>query len=123
MNGNCFQVATHIILNSTTGCDDQTRASVEEAIKAIGQCEVVLAHGTVTRAKDGHKHQHAWVEEDGENSLRLVFDFSNGINVVLPAAVYYAFGKVENVKRYTLLETVSKLIEHEHYGPWEEEKK
>ena len=100
MTGDCYIVAAHLVVEDFTG-------------------ELVLVHGWPTlQCPPFERYGHAWVETpDG-----LVIDRSNGRVVTMPAAVYYALGCIEQEEcaRYTREETLARLLEHEHYGPWEE---
>lgn len=64
---------------------------------------------------EGVYHGHAWVELGP-----LVIDRSNGADFAGPAVLYYALGNLKNVRRYRQDEVRRLLLEHQHYGPWEE---
>ena len=76
-----------------------------------------LVHGEVTGqgSLEGVKYGHAWVE-DGNT----VIDTSNGRNIRMPKAAYYALGQIgDNVHVYTPQEFRRKVMKHEHWGPWD----
>jgi hypothetical protein len=75
-----------------------------------------LVHGIVTGQGPiaGIKYGHAWVEEGD-----LVIEVSNGRNLRLPKAVYYALGQIEKTIRYSATEAVKKMLSSHHFGPWD----
>lgn len=78
-----------------------------------------LVHGEVTGQGSlaGVNYGHAWVE-DGDT----VIDKSNGKNIRMPKAVYYALGGIDrndNLHKYTPEEFRRKVSRHEHWGPWD----
>ena len=82
-------------------------------------CGLILVHGEVAGQGplEGMTFGHAWVLEGS-----VVVDNSNGRNLTLPMQVYYAVGGIDrigNTHTYTWKETREKLIEFEHYGPWD----
>lgn len=77
--------------------------------------DLVLVHALVTRRTDGVKHGHCFLIRGD-----TVLDFSNGGSLVLPKIVYYALGDIgEEVYEYTPREFREKILEHEHWGPWD----
>jgi hypothetical protein len=78
-----------------------------------------LVHGEVRGQGplDGVQYGHAWVE-DGNT----VIDVSNGRDIKMPKALYYAIGGIDqigNMKRYTAEEFRKKVMKTENWGPWE----
>ena len=78
-----------------------------------------LVHGEVTGqgSLEGVKYGHAWVE-DGNT----VIDVSNGRNTRMPKALYYAIGQIDrndNTHAYKPKEFRKKVMQHEHWGPWD----
>jgi len=78
-----------------------------------------LVHGEVTGQGplEGVKYGHAWVE-DGNT----VIDVSNGKNVKIPKEVYYNLGQIKknnNMHVYKPEEFRRKVMQHEHWGPWD----
>ena len=60
---------------------------------------------------------HAWVLEGN-----TVIDQSNGGDLRMPKAVYYATGKIDeigNVHEYTIEKARKRMVETEVYGPWD----
>lgn len=83
--------------------------------------DFILVHGQVTGqgAIDGVKFGHAWLEDsDG-----MVYDYSNGREIILPKQIYYLIGKIEDKKpllyKYTAEEARNKMAKSMHYGPWD----
>ena len=99
--GDCYEAAGKYIMDKMLSGDEQLK----------------LVHGEVTGQGplEGVKYGHAWVE-DGNN----VIDVSNGRNIRLPKAVYYAIGQIgDNVHRYTPKEFREKVTKYKHWGPWD----
>ncbi|MEO2157784.1 MAG: hypothetical protein ABGX31_00440, partial [bacterium] len=66
---------------------------------------------------EGISFGHAWVEKGGN-----VIDKSNGRDMQLPAVVYYAVGQIDyldNVVKYPWSEARKKILDYEHWGPWD----
>ena len=76
--------------------------------------DAVLVHGIVINTKSWEPMGHCWIE-DGD----MVIDRSNGNEVICPAVLYYAIGNIGEVKKYSRKEYARKLMEFEHWGPWE----
>jgi hypothetical protein len=102
--GDCYEAAAkYIIENSILGNKNNLK----------------LVHGEVAGqgSLDGVNFGHAWVLDGNK-----VIDKSNGGNLVLPKPVYYALGKIDlinNFHVYTPEQTRKKLLDYEHYGPWD----
>lgn len=67
----------------------------------------------------GKTFGHAWVLDPAVN---VVFDYSNGRQVVMPKDVYYKLGHVaelDNIYEYTWEEAMIQMLRTQHYGPWE----
>jgi hypothetical protein len=84
-----------------------------------------LVHGLATLAAGplaGRKYNHCWLElSDPEMPFTVVFDVSNGQETVIPAAVYYAWGRINDseTRSYTGSMVVENLVSSGHYGPWD----
>ena len=81
--------------------------------------DMLLVHGEVMGQGhlEGIPFGHAWVEVNG-----TVIDKSNGRNLELPAQFYYAIGRINeigNVIKYPWSEARGKIMEYEHWGPWD----
>ena len=74
-----------------------------------------LCHGVIVG--HGPDHVHAWCEAGG-----MVYDFSQGKNLMIPREVYYQMGGIDpsRIKRYNRSEVLNMTIEHQHWGPWED---
>ena len=106
-------------LSAARGDCYEAAAKLMTDICMFGSCDLVLVHGEVMGQGplDGITYGHAWVL-DGN----MVVDRSNGGNVILPQPVYYSVGKIDeinNTHTYTWSEARKKLVEFEHYGPWD----
>ncbi|HCA02660.1 MULTISPECIES: hypothetical protein [Halomonadaceae] len=112
--GDCFQVAGQLIVR----CRDIHAQSTK------GVTDKVLAHGVVTGQGpvSGIRFSHAWIE-GVKNGISVVIDLSNGQRFVGPRALYYAIGQIEpkEVCRYSKEVARAKMLQTEHYGPWEGE--
>lgn len=78
-----------------------------------------LVHGEVSHGKiDGLRFSHAWVEFE-EHGLVWCRDCSNGHDVTLPQALYYAAGRIiaapQKLARYSYAQACEKMLEHGHY--------
>ena len=98
-------------------------------------CNYILVHGEVTGqgSIEGVKYGHCWIE-DGD----MVIDKSNGRNITMPRQVYYMLGGIgvpdmskwgkepdamdtssANLHKYKWEEVQQKILEFEHWGPWD----
>jgi hypothetical protein len=78
-----------------------------------------IVHGEVRgqASLEGVQYGHCWIE-DGST----VLDFSNGRTVRIPKAVYYEIGgidQIDNAHTYTPEQFRRKLLDNEHWGPWD----
>ena len=85
----------------------------------FGDGSMRLVHGEVSGQGplEGVNYGHAWVE-DGNT----VIDVSNGRNLRMPKALYYALGNIEqndNLHKYTPSQFRRKVTQYEHWGPWD----
>ena len=82
-----------------------------------GEGSLRLVHGEVSGQGplEGVRYGHAWIEDGG-----TVVDVSNGRNIKMPKAAYYALGDIgDNVVRYNVEKFRRKLLQTEHWGPWD----
>jgi len=83
-----------------------------------GNKNLLLVHGEVTGqgAIEGIKYGHAWIE-DGQ----MVIDKSQGRSIKLPKHVYYVLGNIDESKviKYNYNQMTKKILETEHWGPWD----
>ena len=66
---------------------------------------------------EGVTYGHAWVL-NGDT----VIDVSNGGKLQLPKSAYYAIGQIDNIGNsieYTWKEARKKIVNYEHWGPWD----
>lgn len=103
IGGNCFKIAAENIINGHLP---------SEHTKLVH----AIVHGT-DRAKGSRIH-HAW-NEIGD----VVFDKSNGRNIMMRKEQYYKLGKIKQepgkYASYDLKELSKKLFKHQHWGPWD----
>jgi transglutaminase-like putative cysteine protease len=109
--GDCFESAVNLMMT-------MRRVDPESSY--------TLVHGYPTGQGPiaGIKHAHAWVEvQDPDGGPVWVLDESNGRSVHMPAAVYYYVGQIDpdECRRYSFESMATTLLEHETYGPWENE--
>jgi len=113
--GDCFQAAANLLFD-----------------KFVDNPDARICHGVPLGRGgiEGIRFDHAWVEVDElQGTLpngreiwdRTVYDYSNGNEVVMPAALYYHYGNIESedVRRFTAKEALEKMKETGFYGPWE----
>ena len=90
---------------------------MDECLFSGKGCALLLVHAEVTGQGQIQdlKHGHAFVL-DGDT----VIDKSNGRDVQMPKAAYYALGQIgDNLHEYTYEEFRRKILEYEHWGPWD----
>jgi len=102
--GDCYEAAGKYMMDKCVFGDD---------------CNLVLVHGEVAGqgALEGVTFGHAWVLDGG-----TAIDRSNGGNLQLPQAIYYAVGQIDrigNTHEYTWEQARKMIIEYEHWGPWD----
>lgn len=112
MTGDCYEAAMRYLLDHVLGIGVESPDH-----------DLRLVHGEVAGQGPmlGVTFGHAWIE-DGD----IVIDQSNGRNIRLPRAVYYAVGRIgelNNIHVYTPEEARDKCLEHGVYGPWDLEGK
>ena len=105
--GDCYEANGKFFMNETTPFLGGSSKNMR------------LVHGEVTGQGSlaGVNYGHAWVE-DGNT----VIDKSNGKDLRIPKAVYYALGGIDhndNLHKYTPEEFRRKVSKHEHWGPWD----
>jgi predicted ABC-type ATPase len=107
--GDCYQAAGNFVINQRMMPDN---------IKFVGEPYIVHAQVTGQGSIDGLKYGHAWVEDD-----QLIYDYSNGRELVIPKEFYYALGKIKTIKpryfKYTFEQARKKMLDSGHYGPWD----
>lgn len=98
--GDCYEAAGRYVINN------------------MGK-RLKLVHGEVAGQGDlsDITFGHAWVL-DGNN----VLDVSNGRNLKIPKALYYALGQVDRIGNYFVYsdqEVLEKTLETGTWGPWD----
>ena len=104
ITGDCYEAAANYMANNCLINPD---------------CGLILVHGEVAGQGplEGMTYGHAWVLKGS-----VVVDKSNGRNLALPKQIYYAIGGIDqigNVHTYTWIDARKKILEFEHYGPWD----
>ena len=100
--GDCFSVAFKIIQRNAYKLTEDRE-------------NLRLAHAVV-EAKTVGKHWHAFVINKSTNE---VIDKSNGHDVTLPAALYFAMGNISTFTEYTWDQVIQHALDTKHYGPWD----
>lgn len=114
-DGDCFQAAVNLFFDKFA---DNPSARICHGVP-LGRGEI-----------EGIRFDHAWVEVDESQGTlpdgteiwdTVVYDYSNGNEVVIPAALYYHIGKIrpQDVKRFTAKEALEKMDKLRFYGPWD----
>ena len=102
--GDCYEAAGKYMMDKCMFGDD---------------CSLILVHGEVAGqgVLEGVTFGHAWVLDGG-----TAIDRSNGGNLQLPQAIYYAVGQIDqigNTHEYTWEQARKMITDSEHWGPWE----
>ena len=105
--------------NSGGDCYEAAGKYMMDECAFANDCNLSLVHGEVAGQGEleGVTYGHAWVLDGG-----TVIDRSNGRNLQLPQAIYYALGQIDqigNTVQYSWPDAREKIVEHEHWGPWE----
>lgn len=107
--GNCYQWAAETLLLS----DGKWRDMLPKAAT-----DIRLVHGWPTLTRPPYeKYGHAWLEF--RHGILLVMDGQLGS--LWPMSMYYYADKIKAVdcRKYTSQEAAQKILEFQHYGPWE----
>jgi hypothetical protein len=79
--------------------------------------EAILVHGTVSGQGPlkGMRIKHAWCELGD-----VVFDYSNGKQIVMRKEQYYRIGKIRKsqIKKYSKKQATKNMLRTGNYGPW-----
>jgi hypothetical protein len=112
------RVASRYVVARVGDCYDANGSFfMNNSIFPGGNSKMRLVHGEVTGQgkMEGVKFGHCWVE-DGNT----VIDVSNGRDLRMPKAAYYALGRIgDNMHEYTHAEFIRKLNRFKHWGPWD----
>lgn len=103
--GNCYQNAANLLLERT-------------------DCTLVHGYPRLT-SDDEHRGKlfgHAWLECEIDG-IPWVIDGVHGFEKPIFKSLYYHIGQIEEslCTRYTFAEACKLMLQHEHYGPWQEE--
>lgn len=105
VGGDCYEAAGRRMLDEA-GRDPRMR--LVHAVCLIG-----------AGPQEGVPFGHAWIERDYGGGLVLCHDVSNGRDLQIVQALYYAAGRPCQIHRYTLREARAMVVRHGHWGPWE----
>lgn len=109
--GDCFEAAARLLVFPS------------DAGRELAAQGGELVHGIVRGSGplEGIRFTHAWVEVPDSSGVVMVYDYANGQEAVIPAALYYLLGGIDPAEtvRYSAGEARRRLIEYKHYGPWE----
>ena len=110
-----------MILESLGDCYESAVRFVMRRCMTSEVCPYNIVHAEVSGQGDieGVRFGHAYVIDTRKN---IVIDNSNGRRIRMPRAAYEALGQIREINNfveYTWNDARNKLIEHEHYGPWE----
>jgi|TARA_R110000824_G_scaffold181438_3_gene362204 hypothetical protein len=106
MLGDCYEAAIKFIMSKCMFGPDCPFSIVHAEVSGQGPLE-------------GVSFGHAYVVDKRNN---IVIDTSNGRNVMLGRAAYESMGKIDkigNYHEYAWHEARKKIIDYEHYGPWD----
>ena len=82
--------------------------------------KVVHALATGRGPIEGIVYSHAFnLVENGEFGIDWVIDKSNDIDIKVPAAAYFAIGRIKRSKIYTKRQAMRLALETGNYGPWD----
>jgi len=91
---------------------------MDNALFPMKNDNLILVHGEVTGLGPiaGIKYGHAWIE-DGDT----VIDTAGGKDIRMSKILYYALGNIDESKvfKYKPEEFRKKVLEYEHWGPWD----
>jgi len=107
-----------LIFENRPGGGDCYQANGREFLNNSSKYDFIV-HGEVAGqgALSDITFGHAWLLKGN-----TVYDFSNGREIKVPKQLYYALGnidKINNMFKYTFKEFQEKLLEFEHWGPWD----
>ena len=110
--GDCYEAAANYILSIGNSMYGGTP-------DAASNLRVVHAEVAGQGPLEGTTFGHGFVVDVAAD---MVIDKSNGRDLQLPRMLYYAIGGIEeigNYHEYTYDETVAKMFQTGHYGPWD----
>jgi hypothetical protein len=103
--GDCFEVANRAMIHMTEEQEVYGMKCIHAYVYGQGELK-------------GRRFPHAW-NEQGD----VVFDNSNGNNIVMRKEQYYALGGVVQESgayvTYDKDDCLIKMLKHSHYGPWD----
>ena len=99
---------------------DCFQAAVNYMVQQGPNSGLTLVHAEVMGQGDidGKQFAHAFCVDSND----IVIDKSNGRDIRLPKAIYYAIGRIydiDNYHEYDYLEMSKMCVRYKHYGPWD----
>jgi hypothetical protein len=115
LNDMVFQILTGRKMEAAKRGDCYQAAGKYMMDHGIGG-NLVLVHGEVLGQGplEGVRFGHAWIEKGSD-----VLDVSNGKMLTIPKGLYYAIGDIKRTVRYTHKEFLKRVLDTEHWGPWD----
>ena len=107
--GDCYEVAGNLMFDMAIQREEHPKFNIRKLVhaKVVGQGPIV-----------GLEYGHAWIEEGD-----TVIDQSNGRDIKIPKAAYYALGQIQDkpgkLYRYDFKGFQKWVNKTGHYGPWE----
>jgi hypothetical protein len=116
-DGDCMEMAVHVMMRiHEPGAAEMLGGRIKTNASTVLVQALVYGQGTLT----GKRFPHAWVED----TLGMVYDYSNGRERIMTKKTYYAVGKIDPKQkgayfRYAYSDVKKKLRQTGHYGPWD----
>lgn len=117
--GDCFPTTVAFL---TSGLMEEAAAATRTPLVKNERSPWRVVHGLPVGTGgdvEGVRHWHAWVEVRTPEG-HLVLDLSNGKELRVPRALFYAVGRLDEdlVWRFTPAEAAAEANRHGHCGPW-----
>ena len=113
-------------------CYEESAKLLMKAEREMPGGPTVMVHAAIINSMDGEPMGHAWVEfemdpdEHGGKELTVCIDPAHaertGSVRPIPREIFYRLAGVDmttDYYRYSHVKMLSKLAEHEHFGPWD----
>ena len=107
--GDCYEAAVKFVMRDF------------DCIINKPDCKYHIVHAEVLGqgALAGTPFGHGFVVDTEDD---MVIDTSNGRNIRMPRAVYFAIGRIDEIDNYieyTFGEASKRIVDTGHYGPWD----
>ncbi len=107
----------------TQHCFDDAMDFLEQIAREGATREEVnqytLVHAICLHPQDGHRFAHAWLERDGKVIDSGILN-GDQIYYEVDQAHHYAKLRVQESKKYSMLEALTENHKHMTFGPWEQ---